>query len=103
MHQARVAIRRLRSAFKIFQSVTEHVHPEWPEQLRDIFQQLGTTRDRDALAESLIPQLEKAGSPLLKFPPHRQKQPDISALFRSPATVELMLQLFSFLAENTRG
>ncbi|ENX14868.1 hypothetical protein F894_01235 [Acinetobacter sp. CIP 51.11] len=103
VHQARVAIRRLRSAFKISQSVTEHVQPEWPEQLRDIFQQLGSTRDRDALAESLIPQLEKAGSPLLKLPPHRQKQPDISALFRSPATVELMLQLFSFSQENTEG
>ena len=100
VHQARVAIRRLRSAFRIFQSVTDHVHPEWPDQLRDIFQQLGSTRDRDALAESLIPQLEQAGAPLLKLPPQRQKQPDISALFRNPATVELMLQLLSFSQEK---
>src|SRR5690606_20437733 len=100
VHQARVAIRRLRSAFKIFQSVTEHVQPDWQEQLRDIFQQLGSTRDRDALAESLIPQLEKAGSPLLKLPPHSQKPPDISALFRNPATVTLMLQLLCFSLEE---
>src|SRR5690606_39208508 len=84
VHQARVAVRRLRSAVKIVPSKTEECPAEWQDQLRDIFQQLGATRDRDALAESLLPQLKQAGSPLLVLPPAPKGQLNISQLFQQP-------------------
>jgi inorganic triphosphatase YgiF len=101
VHQARVAIRRLRSALKIFQPYHADLPPEWQDQLQDIFQQLGATRDRDALAESLIPQLEAAGSPLLQLPPAPQDQTDIGQLFRTSATVDLILQLLRFSQDES--
>ena len=101
MHQARVAIRRLRSALKIFQPYHQDLPEEWQDQLRNIFQQLGSTRDRDALAESLLPQLEAAGSPVLQLPPAQQDQADISQLFRKPATMELILELLQFSQDQS--
>src|SRR5690606_18051075 len=96
VHQARVAVRRLRSALKIFQSETKECPAEWQDQLRDIFQQLGATRDRDALAESLLPQLKQAGSPLFVLPPAPQEQLNISQLFQQPAITKLFLELLGF-------
>ena len=103
VHQARVAIRRLRSALKIFQPYHQDLPDEWQDQLREIFQQLGSTRDRDALAESLLPQLEAAGSPLLQLPPTQQDQADISQLFRESATMELILELLRFSQDQNEN
>ncbi|BCT89497.1 MULTISPECIES: CYTH and CHAD domain-containing protein [Acinetobacter] len=101
VHQARVAIRRLRSALKIFQPYHQDLPEEWQDQLRNIFQQLGSTRDRDALAESLLPQLEAAGSPVLQLPPAQQDQTDISQLFKESTTMELILELLRFSQDQS--
>ncbi|CAM4262355.1 CYTH and CHAD domain-containing protein [Acinetobacter pragensis] len=105
VHQARVAIRRLRSAFKSFQS-PQIAHAEiWQEQLAELFRQLGNTRDRDALAESLIPQLKQAGSPLTELPAQSSaEQIQISAVFRAPSTTRLLLELIEFAnSEQAQG
>ncbi|WP_347453892.1 CHAD domain-containing protein [Acinetobacter thermotolerans] len=96
IHQARVAIRRLRSALRFFNVDELEIPPIWIEQLSDLFQQLGTTRDRDALAESLLPQLEAAGSPLVELPPATEKELDVSQLFRQPETNYLFLDLLRY-------
>ncbi|MCO8108847.1 CYTH and CHAD domain-containing protein [Acinetobacter indicus] len=96
VHQARVAIRRLRSALKIFGHWSEQVQPEWQAQLAELFRQLGSTRDRDALSESLMPRLAEAGSPLAELPASSESSDEIDALFRAPETVRLLLELLQF-------
>lgn len=97
IHQARVAIRRLRSAIKTFEPLFHCDTKHWQEQLTLLFRHLGNTRDRDALAESLIPQLIQAGSPIIELPcPQIQNNADISVYFRAPETTLLLLDLIDF-------
>ena len=63
IHQARVAIRRLRSALKTFSNWSLHIDPTWQTQLTELFRQLGSARDLDMIREELLPQLEAAGAP----------------------------------------
>ncbi|ATO20830.1 hypothetical protein BS636_14640 [Acinetobacter sp. LoGeW2-3] len=96
IHQARVAIRRLRSALRFFDVDELELPPVWAEQLTELFQQLGAARDRDALAESLLPQLEAAGSPILTLPPATEDTIEVAQLFREPETNYLLLDLLRF-------
>ncbi|MEX5444379.1 CYTH and CHAD domain-containing protein [Acinetobacter schindleri] len=96
IHQARVAIRRLRSALRFFNVDELEIPPIWVEQLTELFQQLGAARDRDALAESLLPQLEAAGSPILSLPPATEENVDVEQVFREPETNYLILDLLRY-------
>lgn len=81
IHQARVAIRRLRSALKSFAAWSDDIQPHWKAELTTIFQALGGTRDIDALNEDLLPQLIEAGYPLDYLPPSTEAITDVCALF----------------------
>ncbi|MFH7764528.1 CHAD domain-containing protein [Acinetobacter sp. BSP-28] len=98
VHQMRVAIRRLRSALRVFDDWSKDVNPDWQEQLTHLFRQLGSTRDRDALSEGLLPQLEQAGAPIVQLPdiPEESSIP-IDESLRSPDFVELILHLLRFV------
>ena len=96
VHQARVAIRRLRSALRFLNVAELKIPFIWAEQLTELFQQLGATRDRDALAESLLPQLAAIGSPLLTLPPITQDMIQVSSLFQAPKTNHLILDLLHY-------
>ncbi len=96
IHQARVAIRRLRSALRFFNVEELHIPPVWAEQLTELFQQLGAARDRDALAENLLPQLEAAGSPINDLPPVKAENIEVSHLFKQPETNYLILDLLRY-------
>lgn len=104
VHQARVAIRRMRSALKTFGQWANQDTRAWQEQLAELFRQLGATRDRDALAASLIPQLQLAGSPVSELPVQAEAaEEDISALFRAPKTTLLLLELIEFSHQPQDG
>lgn len=98
VHQTRVAIRRLRSALRVFGDWSKDVHPDWQEQLTQLFRQLGSTRDRDALSEGLLPQLEQAGAPFVQLPrtPEESGIP-IDESLRSSDFTELILHLLRFV------
>jgi len=98
VHQTRVAIRRLRSALRIFGDWSTDADPEWQEQLRTLFRQLGSTRDRDALSEGLLPQLQQAGAPFVQLPdaPEDNSIP-IEESLRSLDSVNLILALLQFV------
>lgn len=68
VHQLRVGIRRLRSAWSFFDGLAPLPSPEHREAITFFFSQLGLTRDDDVLREFLLPALEKAGQPPLNFP-----------------------------------
>ena len=98
VHQTRVAIRRLRSALRIFGDWSTDADPEWQEQLRTLFRQLGLTRDRDALTEGLLPQLQQAGAPFVQLPDATEDNSiPIEESLRSIDSVNLILALLQFV------
>ncbi|TCB55857.1 CHAD domain-containing protein [Acinetobacter terrestris] len=98
VHQTRVAIRRLRSALRIFGDWSTDADPEWQEQLRTLFRQLGSTRDRDALSEGLLPQLQQAGAPFVQLPDATEDNSiPIEESLRSIDSVNLILALLQFV------
>ena len=84
LHQLRVGMRRMRSAWKLLQGWV----PDMPETLlsltREIFRQSGQWRDADVLSGDVRPLLEKAGMPPLPVAPAAADTlPDVSDWARS--------------------
>ncbi|ENU38945.1 CYTH and CHAD domain-containing protein [Acinetobacter johnsonii] len=100
VHQARVAIRRLRTALKSFAAWSEDIQPHWNTELTTIFQALGGTRDIDALNEDLLPQLIEAGYLLDHLAPSTEAISDVCALFQRPETTQLWLELILFTEQE---
>ena len=69
LHQLRVGLRRLRTALRLFGDASPAVDAAWAPALAAVFDALGAARDRDALAESLVPALQAAGAALALLPP----------------------------------
>jgi len=69
IHQLRVGIRRLRSAWSFFDGLTALPSLEHREQIKQYFSLLGGTRDQDVLQESVLPVLAVAGLPPLVLSP----------------------------------
>jgi triphosphatase len=102
VHQARVAIRRLRSAIKTFSSWSLHIDPTWQIQLTDLFRQLGSARDLDVLREELLPQLEAAGAPKFKITESQTSDTQkLTKLFRSFNFNYLILSLIQFIEQES--
>ncbi len=60
VHQARVALRRLRTAIRLFEyAPLQTLDPH----ARTLASELGVTRERDVLLESVVPELAQAGAP----------------------------------------
>ncbi|MPW43276.1 CYTH and CHAD domain-containing protein [Acinetobacter guerrae] len=96
IHQARIAIRRIRSIFKSFQSWSDDIDPSWENQLKQIFQALGTTRDLDVFSDEIFPELLKAEAPFSTLPKSVAIDNQIHLLFQKSETVCLLLQLLAF-------
>ena len=69
LHQLRVGLRRLRCALRVFGSASNAVDPRWESALAALFAELDIARDRDVQAESLLPELKRAGAPLAERVP----------------------------------
>lgn len=96
IHQARVSLRRLRSALKHFSSWSNEVNPLWEEQIAELFRQLGDTRDEDAIRTEVLPIIKQHGSPELLLPVSAQPLKELSILFTSSETIKLLLELLAF-------
>jgi CHAD domain-containing protein len=94
VHQLRVGLRRLRSALRFFDGWTAPVDATWAVRLAVLFGQLGVARDRDALAESLLPALREAGAPLFELPP-APAGPTPTELLRANEATLLLLDLLA--------
>lgn len=102
VHQARVAIRRLRSAIKTFSSWSLHIDPTWQTQLTELFRQLGSARDLDVIREELLPQLEAVSAPKFKLPESQTVDPQkLTKLFRSFNFNYLILSLIQFIEQES--
>jgi inorganic triphosphatase YgiF len=97
LHQLRVGLRRLRSALRELGPLSPDVAAEWSEALGTLFCRLGSARDRDALAQTLLPALRKAGAGGLQLPVI-EADPAARVALREPATAWLWLQLVAYAA-----
>ncbi|MDP3822130.1 MAG: CYTH and CHAD domain-containing protein [Burkholderiales bacterium] len=95
LHQLRVGLRRLRSALRVFGKLSAAVDTAWEPALAALFRALGAARDRDALAESLLPELQRAGAPMTELLPAPGEGDPSTALRAAPAN-QLMLDLIGF-------
>jgi len=68
LHQLRVGLRRLRSVLHELHEALPQARPEWSQALAQVFGRLGSARDRDALAQTLLPALRAAGAAGLQLP-----------------------------------
>lgn len=96
LHQARVALRRLRTALRIFGDWSPAADAAWTPALATLFGQLGAARDRDALEADLLPALRAAGAPLAELPAEAGTDSGVAETLRSPATTQLWLALIAF-------
>ena len=67
IHQLRVALRRLRTALKLFSRTQNFEVQTWSDQAKFLAAQLGKNRDIDAMSESIWPELRKINAPLVEF------------------------------------
>jgi len=65
LHQLRVGLRRLRSAWSLFDGLAQLPEQSLRDEIRQHFTLLGNTRDDDVLRESVMPVLNAAGQPPL--------------------------------------
>ena len=105
IHQARVAIRRMRTVLKNFDAWSDEIDPAWESQLAQIFQHLGTTRDLDVIREEIFPELQKADAPFTALPEAATTENRLDLLFQKSETICLLLQLlaFSYVNENDQA
>lgn len=96
IHQARVSLRRLRSALKHFSGWSGELNPVWEEQIAELFRKLGDTRDEDAIRTEVLPVIQQHGSPELLLPVSVQPSKELSTIFTSAETIKLLLDLLAF-------
>ena len=100
IHQWRVGLRRLRTALRFFEDWTPLIDPAWPAALAEVFEQLGTARDRDALTAAVVPDLRGAGAPWVDLP-STQDAIDPVALARSGPFTQTVLGLLGLAASGS--
>lgn len=107
LHQMRVALRRLRSAFSVFEpAVPEAAVAHWVAELKWLATRLGPARDWDVFVTETLPPIEKefgAHGELKAFGEHCRKLRDGAAakarrVVRSARYRRLMLSLGAWLA-----
>lgn len=65
VHQLRVGVRRLRSAWRLFDGIAVLPPASTQNALKDFFGNFGSNRDRDVLNATVLPKLVAAGMPML--------------------------------------
>jgi CHAD domain-containing protein len=104
LHQLRVGLRRLRGALRDLGDLvgpgdaSPQLSAAWAPALATLFAGLGATRDRDALAQTLLPALRKAGAATLQLPDLAAAPRSPQAALREVATTRLWLELLAFAA-----
>ena len=102
VHQLRVGIRRLRTALRELEGLTDGFDAAWEPALVLVFRQLGEHRDHGHLERDLQPQLVAAGGPGVSFGQTGKDIPDPAAVVRTPAFQAALLGLIGFAHQSER-
>jgi triphosphatase len=96
VHQLRVGIRRLRTALRELDGLTDAFDPAWEPALVQVFRQLGEHRDHGHLERDFQPKLLAADGPRVNFGQAGKDIPDPGAAVRAPAFQDVLLSLIGF-------
>jgi len=94
-HQLRVGIRRLRSAWSLFQKLSPLPPEPWRQELKAHFAALGTARDDDVLRETVMPELSAAGQPPLSLASQAEQAPSMN-ITKSVAFQRWLVELLAW-------
>jgi inorganic triphosphatase YgiF len=94
-HQLRVGIRRLRSAWSLFQKLAPLPPEPWRQEIKDHFAGLGSARDDDVLHETVMPELSAAGQPPLEFGQQAEDEPSMN-ITKSVAFQRWLVELLAW-------
>ena len=83
VHQLRVGMRRLRSAWRLFEGWIDPPPAALVEGMRAHFAAFGANRDKDVLEETVAPMLLKAGMPVIPSQPHGGEHDNSQAIAAS--------------------
>lgn len=98
VHQLRVGIRRMRSAWSLFKGLCELPDQSSVQLLKELFGQLGSSRDEAVLLQTLWPMLQEAGQPPLTLASQdTPEKPEL--LVRSPKFQSWQLDMLSFILQ----
>ncbi len=97
VHQLRVGMRRLRSAWRLFRGWAPEPGAELQEGARYYFGEFGAARDADVLGDTVVPALLQAGMPPLTIP--HGVTVDAAQLARLPAFQLWLLDLLAWTVE----
>jgi triphosphatase len=99
VHQLRVGIRRMRSAWSLFKGLCELPAQPSMQWLKTLFSQLGSSRDEEVLLHTLWPMLQEAGQPPLTFAAGAlTEKPEV--LVRSPSFQAWQLDMLGFIHQS---
>ena len=95
VHQLRVGMRRLRSAWRLFKGWAPLPDDAAQEAAADYFGQFGEARDGDVLGETVVPLLTAAGMPPVALP-QSADAPDAAVVAASPPFQTWLLDLLAW-------
>jgi inorganic triphosphatase YgiF len=95
IHQARVGLRKLRTAVRELEGEVPAADPTWPQRLADVFAGLGASRDREVVLAGWLTSLDEAGAPDIATPHGPEVDP--GELLRGREFTDLMLDLLAFV------
>jgi len=95
-HQLRVGIRRLRSAWSLFQKLSPLPPEPWREELKLHFAALGSARDDDVLRDTVLPELNAAGQPPLQLTAAPSEDATAALTASSPAFQRWLVELLAW-------
>ncbi|HEY0294082.1 MAG TPA: CYTH and CHAD domain-containing protein [Bordetella sp.] len=96
VHQLRVGMRRLRSAWRLFNGWIAPPPAALLEGMRAHFAAFGANRDQDVLEETVAPMLQKAGMPVIPAQPRPGEQADAHAIAAGPAFQTWLVDLLEW-------
>ncbi len=95
VHQVRIGLRRLLSVWRVFSDGSADLQPDWRKRTAALFKLLGQVRDRDALAQWPMPQLQATGAPACDLGAPIEGLPP-AQVFRSKEATLLLLELLTY-------
>ncbi|MBV7543094.1 CYTH and CHAD domain-containing protein [Acidovorax sp. sic0104] len=102
VHQLRIGIRRLRTALRELDALAPgRFAPHWEPALRDVFQRLGSLRDREQILRAINAELRDAGAPASLLMPLGDTPEHAAAdIVRTPAFQSALVDLMGFTADK---
>ena len=96
VHQLRVGMRRLRSAWRLFNGWIAPPQAGLLEGMRAHFAAFGANRDQDVLEETVAPMLQKAGMPVIPAQPRHPEQADAYSIAAGKAFQAWLVDLLEW-------